>query len=93
MVKQSKVYEEVDRILWEDWDPIGVNELGGPDDEYRGYVPSIVKRLLNGGDEHNVSKLLHQHANGSMGLSTKIEYHKQTARKLLACVENLSRKR
>ena len=27
---------KVNKVLWEEWDPMGVNDYGGPDDEYRG---------------------------------------------------------
>lgn len=31
--------EAVRRILWEDWDPIGVNDHPGAIDEYDSYAP------------------------------------------------------
>ena len=45
-MKPSKRWIEVDRMLWEEWDPIGLNTKGGPEDEYRSYVPSIRNLLL-----------------------------------------------
>lgn len=83
-MKQSKLWIKVDTILWEDWDPIGVNKDGGPDDEYRGYVPSIVKLLEAGGDESKITKLLHHHANDNMGLSTAKSNHSEVAKKLVS---------
>lgn len=62
-IMKNKYWIEVDRILWEDWDPIGVNDLGGPDDEYSRYVASVVKLIEEGADEFKIAKLLHQHAN------------------------------
>ena len=38
---RSKVSNEIDKILWEDWDPIGINDVA-PRDEYRSYVPQIL---------------------------------------------------
>ena len=37
----------VDDILWTEWDPIGVRDLGAPRDEYRDYVDAIVSLLEN----------------------------------------------
>lgn len=73
---------EVDKILWKEWDPIGVNDSGGPDDEYRGYVPSVIKLLAEDADESKIAKLLHQHANVNMGLSSNLSDHLGVAKKL-----------
>lgn len=45
--KTKRLFEAVDLILWEDWDPIGVNDIPAARNEYSSYVPSIV-RLLQG---------------------------------------------
>ena len=82
-MNQKQLFEQVDAILWEDWDPIGVNDYNGPTDEYRGYVPSIVNLLNERADQFKLTRLLHQHANVNMGLSTQIEDHEPTASKLL----------
>lgn len=80
-MKKAKLWENVDKILWEDWDPIGINDCG-PKDEYSGYVPSIIKLLDEGADEHKIAKLLFHHANLNMGVSTIIEDHFKVAKKL-----------
>lgn len=81
-MKTKDLLLKVNKLLWEEWDPIGVNDYAGPTDEYRGYAPSIVELLKNGGDEFKIAKLLHQHANGNMGLLTSLEDHMEAARKL-----------
>lgn len=49
MVRFSKPLEqEVHRLLWEEWDPIGVNSSSLLDDEYEGYVPRVAKRVREG---------------------------------------------
>ncbi|MFT3886138.1 MAG: hypothetical protein QM724_12140 [Flavobacteriales bacterium] len=45
--REDSLYIKVDRLLWEDWDPIGVNDYAPPD-EYRMYVPGIVELLQRG---------------------------------------------
>ena len=81
-MEKSELWIKVDKILWEDWDPIGVNDKGAPDDEYRGYIPSIIKLIIADADESKITKLLHQHANMNMGLSTNVADHAEIARKL-----------
>ena len=49
----KKLWDEIGRILWEEWDPIGVNKYNGPDDEYNSYIPSVFALLTK-----NIFKLL-----------------------------------
>ena len=81
-MNKKDLYTKVDKILWEEWDPIGVNDYGGPDDEYRGYVPSIIRLLEEDADESKIAKLLHEHANVNMGLSSNLTDHLAIAMKL-----------
>jgi hypothetical protein len=38
--EQNKLHKIIDEILWNDWDPIGVNEYGeDARDEYQSYLP------------------------------------------------------
>lgn len=82
-MNKKDLWEAVDKILWEDWDPIGINDCG-PDDEYRSYVPSVIQLLKEESDKDKLIKLLHQHANINMGLSTDKRFHEEVAAKLLA---------
>jgi hypothetical protein len=86
-MNKKKLYTNVDKILWEDWDPIGINDDGGPEDEYRGYVPSIIKLLDEGADESKLAKLLHEHATINMGLSSNLTDHFEIAAKLKKLTE------
>ena len=68
---EKELYKRVARILWKDWDPIGVyNEEDEWDDEYDGYVPSVFNLLIEGRDTHKISNHLTIIASESMGLST-----------------------
>ena len=79
---EKELYLKVYKILWKDWDPIGVNDYGGLDNEYSGYVPSVVKLLREGADINKITKLLHHHATVNMGLSTRIVESENAAEKL-----------
>lgn len=45
---EKPLEQEVHRILWEEWDPIGVNTLSPLDTEYEGYVLRVAKRIREG---------------------------------------------
>ncbi len=46
----------IDRILWREWDPLGVyNEADFMDDEYEAYVPGIVAMLEEGKDATHIA--------------------------------------
>jgi hypothetical protein len=56
---EKLLYKRVARILWKDWDPIGVyNENDEWDDEYDGYVPSVLNLLIEGRDAHKFQAIL-----------------------------------
>lgn len=39
--EQKILYEQIDEILWFEWDPIGVNVYEEARDEYYSYLPQI----------------------------------------------------
>jgi len=86
-MSKKKLKERVNEILWEVWDPIGINSAGGPEDEYRSYVPHLVKLLEQGADPVKIAQHLHQLATVSMGLSSDLEDHKAVAQRLRKLVE------
>jgi hypothetical protein len=44
-VSHQEVIAEIDRILWETWDPIGINDELSARDEYSSYVGPILNLL------------------------------------------------
>ncbi len=75
--------EAVDLILWEQWDPIGINDNPVARGEYRGYVSSVVQLLQNGADVFKLSEHLHSLERASMGIETNPDHRKAVAQKLL----------
>jgi hypothetical protein len=59
---------EVSRILWEPWDPIGVNDEPGAFGEYDSYAAPIVSRLLRGTTVADIDSYLAGVKTLSMGL-------------------------
>jgi hypothetical protein len=60
----------VHRILWEEWDPIGVRQLvDWPDDEYDGYVWPVIAVVMKAEPVEIIADYLDWAATENMGLS------------------------
>lgn len=79
---QIKLYRAIDEILWNDWDPIGINN-NGPRDEYQGYIPPIFNLILADADLETIAKKLDQIAVERLGMESNIEHCRKVARKLI----------
>ncbi|MBX7131861.1 MAG: hypothetical protein K1X67_04190 [Fimbriimonadaceae bacterium] len=51
---------EVDQILWDEWDPIGVNDEPLARSEYSAYVGPVVSLLLRNADANEIAAHLEQ---------------------------------
>ncbi len=80
---RNSLYSEVDWILWNDWDPIGVNDYGGPSDEYTGYVPQIYKLLTDLKDETEIAEYLDFISTDNMGLNSNLTENQRVAKLLI----------
>lgn len=49
---ETEIYKRIDEILWEEWDPIGVNEYREARDEYSSYLHGVAElKSSNAGSE------------------------------------------
>lgn len=65
--------EAVSDILFQDWDPIGVNDdPSAPRDEYKSYVGPIIEKLEN--EESNVSIALHLARTATKKMATEQDF-------------------
>jgi hypothetical protein len=87
----DSLYKEVDWVLWNDWDPIGVNDYGGPDDEYRGYVPEIYKMLQDNKSDSEIAKHLDWITTDRMGLFSNMGESLRIARLLIKIKTNVKK--
>lgn len=83
MNKKATLFVQIDRILWNDWDPIGVNDSDLATDEYRGYVPHLVKLKLEGADKIKIADHLHHVETVNIGLSGNKDHCKEIAQKII----------
>ncbi len=53
---EKRLYRRIAEILWEEWDPIGVNDGENKgDDEYENYVPHIFRLTLEGNHPRRIA--------------------------------------
>jgi len=69
-----------------DWDPIGVNEYPGAQDEYDSYVDGVCNLLISGADAHKLKQHLSHIETVGMGLSTPCLHLDDVVKKLLMMV-------
>jgi len=65
--KFLKLYQNIDFILWKEWDPIGVSELAR--DEYQTYTAKIFKMKKSERTIKEISEHLYKLETLSMGLN------------------------
>jgi hypothetical protein len=61
--------KEIGRILWQVWDPIGVNAIPEARDEYDDYVEGVYSLLQSGVSDEQLAQHLLYIASDTMGLS------------------------
>ena len=68
--KEKELWARISRILWKDWDPIGVhNDEDEWDDEYDSYVPHVFRLTLEGSDHVKIAASLTSTIRQDIGLS------------------------
>jgi hypothetical protein len=78
----KNLYENIDLVLWKDWDPIGINDFG-PRDEYKGYTSTIFKIKTEGSDRETIAKTLYEIEVDTMGLVGNIDHCLYVAEKIV----------
>lgn len=77
----ANLYESIDLILWNNWDPIGINDIA-PRDEYQSYTPTILKLKTSGADIDTIAKTLHKIETETIGVLGNIDHCRQVADKI-----------
>jgi hypothetical protein len=65
-----RVKQEIDRVLWEVWDPIGVNKFPDARGEYSGYVNGVFELLTPGASDEVITQHLIWITTDRMGLDS-----------------------
>lgn len=88
----DQLLSTVRRMLWEDWDPIGVNEYSEASDEYDSYAPAVVKLVQSGVSEQEMFEQLWALETGYIGLEGDEENTRAFASKLRTLSEQTMRR-
>jgi len=64
-----EIMNDIHDVLWNDWDPIGVRRLGGPEDEYDSYIGGVYHLLASGAPREQLTAMLRGIQTDSMGMS------------------------
>lgn len=54
--EETKLYKSLDEILWNDWDPIGINAFG--DDARNKYLPEVSQLKINKATKTEITNYL-----------------------------------
>ena len=87
MNEHEKIWRIIDDILWNDWDPIGINDVA-PRDEYRSYVPAIQKLVSEKRNSETIAQELDRIASKTIGVGSNLSRSRAVAKKIIECVEN-----
>lgn len=80
--EHKALYKVVGEILWNDWDPIGVNDVA-PRDEYQGYVPEIFSMLIQNKTEKEIADRLYKIETETIGVLGNREHSLKIAKKIV----------
>lgn len=67
-VRPYKDWQRVSEVLWEVWDPIGVNTNPSAEGEYDSYVGDVLELLRNGCTVEDLISHLHRVETEQMGM-------------------------
>jgi len=88
-----KIQDSIRRILFYDWDPIGIGDQAGIDDEYDAYIGPVYRMLDENCSEDELIKFLFRLERDSMGMPSKSpELLRPVAQKLIGLNVRLSGK-
>lgn len=84
MDSEKELYKIIDKILWEDWDPIGINTSQKARNEYYGYIPEILSLILNNSSVEEITDKLDYFSHLRMGLDSNKNHCKEIAEKIIS---------
>lgn len=68
--KRAELHKLVQHTLHHEWDPIGIVDMNGPEDEYHAYAEQVYRQLLQRWEPKRIADYLHQIATEYIGMTT-----------------------
>ena len=66
--ESRRIHNYIDRVLWEVWDPIGVNNAPEARGEYSSYVSRVYELLIAARPDTEIADYLNEVPESAMGL-------------------------
>ncbi|GAB3796303.1 hypothetical protein GCM10028819_13650 [Spirosoma humi] len=85
--KQNQLYTFIDELLWQEWDPIGINDCFEVRDEYSSYASQVFSLVIHGATAEELAQKLLSIEQETMGLLGNIEKNSELARKVIKAAE------
>ncbi|MCH8252377.1 MAG: hypothetical protein IID36_08005 [Planctomycetes bacterium] len=81
----KRLWREISIVLFRDWDPIGVSDMGAPSDEYDSYIGGVYRLVTGGAEPIELARHLLRIETETLGLETRGEeaWRVEVADKLL----------
>lgn len=67
--RRTEIYAAIREVLFCHWDPIGVRNFAGPEDEYDSYIAPVYRLLQSEASDKELAEYLSRTASETMGLS------------------------
>jgi hypothetical protein len=77
--KSAEIQDAIRKILYHEWDPIGVAGAA-PEDEYDSYIAPVYRILVGSRSEQELVEYLHRTARDTIGVAGDTEKHLELAR-------------
>ena len=68
--EQENILQKIDEILWNHWDPIGVNDIEDARNEYSSYALQIFGLKIHNADKITIAEKLYKFEVESMEVAT-----------------------
>lgn len=79
------IYKAINEILWNDWNPIGIND-SAPRNEYYGFIPELFELKINYSDWDNIIQKLFEFETKRMGLCGDIDHCRKIVYKIISLI-------
>lgn len=72
-MRASDLYQAIDTILYDEWDPLGINDMEDARDEFRAYVTDIFELTTRRAGSASIAKQLSDIATYKMGVPSNMQ--------------------
>lgn len=82
-IENLEIYNQIDKILWQDWDPIGINGEISARNEYSQYVNVVYSLKMNGKELIEIADYLFKSQKENLGIEGNLNFCIEIAHKII----------